>query len=73
MENTVTGAAHYRRAEEILRDLTEHDYDDGLKVSLGLQALIHATLANAAATALGDEPTEMRNWNQVAGSFPVGD
>jgi hypothetical protein len=40
MENTVTGAAHYRRAEEILRDLTEHDYDDGLKVSLGLQALI---------------------------------
>lgn len=64
----MTGQAHYRRAEEILADLAEHDYSDGLKVSLGLQALTHATLANTAATALGDAHAEMRAWIEVTGS-----
>ena len=54
------GPSHYRRAEEILIDIGEHSYSGELEVSLGLQALTHATLANAAATATGSSGEWMR-------------
>ena len=58
------GPSHYRKAEEILADLGQHSYSAGLEHSLGLQALTHATLANAAATATGSSA----EWMKVAGT-----
>jgi len=56
----MNGPEHYRKAETLLAEADSADTDDNL-----LKALIHATLAQAAATALrgedyGDNAT--REW-----------
>lgn len=60
------GPAHYREAEELLADLGTHAYSDGTEIGLALQALAHATLANAAA-AVGDQALDYREWHDAAG------
>jgi hypothetical protein len=64
----VNGPAHYRKAEEILADLEHRSYSGETEISLVLQAVAHATLASAAAAALGEAPAEMRAWTEAAGT-----
>jgi len=63
----VNGPAHFQNAEEILADLGR-SYSGETEISLALQALTHATLAGAAAAALGTSPAESREWARVAGT-----
>jgi hypothetical protein len=64
----VNGPAHFQKAEEILADLEQRSYSGETEISLVLQALTHATLAHAAAAALGTSPAEGRAWAQAAGT-----
>ena len=66
----MNGPAHFQKAEEILADLGQRSYSGETEVSLALQALTHATLAGAAAAALGASPAESREWARVAGTRP---
>jgi len=51
---------------------TTHLYGDQDAVPTLLAALAHATLANAAAVALGDLPLEAEPWRDAAGSRLTG-
>lgn len=62
----MTGPDHFRKAEEILAELEQHAYSDGTEIGLAVRALTHATLANAAAAALGASGTETQAWAEVA-------
>lgn len=64
----MNGPAHYTKAEEILVQLEgSRDWDAGVAQVLALRAVAHATLANAAATALASSaPAETRAWLEVA-------
>ncbi len=73
---TMTGPAHFARAEEHLAAAATIETDgdeDSMSAWHQRQALVHATLANAAATALiGEKPRSgsfdaWREWNQVTG------
>ncbi|MET9122979.1 hypothetical protein [Streptomyces sp. NPDC004528] len=74
-----TGPHHYREAEQLLARAHHYTYGDGADPvtghALATEALAHATLAAAAATALNDNsPDEggmplkdYRAWQDVAG------
>ena len=62
----MTGPEHYLAAEEILSRLTLRDPRASSDLASLAIAQIHATLAHAAATALGDHA--WRAWFEVAGS-----
>jgi hypothetical protein len=62
----MTGPEHYLAAEKLLEETQEHPSSSINKTaSLIGQAQIHATLALAAATALG---SDNREWIEVAGT-----
>ena len=72
----MTGPDHYRKAEELTAKA--HDYlgqgegQDSAAVWAAV-AQIHATLALAAATALGTTAADGRAWHEVAGTkFSAG-
>jgi len=64
----VNGPAHFQKAEEILAGLEQRSYGGETEISLVLQALTHATLAHAAAAALGTSAVEGRAWAEAAGT-----
>lgn len=77
----MTGPEHYRRAEELLANIpsiTDHHamggveqeptYIESMHLPAVAVAQVHATLAAAAATALGEAPAETRAWTEVAGT-----
>jgi hypothetical protein len=62
----MTGPAHYAEAERLIaaaKTATDHFYDEQGAVPTLLAALTHATLASAAAAALGSS----REWIEAAG------
>jgi hypothetical protein len=62
----MTGPEHYLAAEKLLEENQEHPSSSINKTaSLIGQAQVHATLALAAATALG---SDSRQWIEVAGT-----
>ena len=63
----VTGPEHYRRAENLAEE-AYNQFGDDQEFAAGLAAVaqIHATLALAAATALGGAGTDEREWRAVA-------
>lgn len=67
----MTGPEHYRRAEELAAKADEYlgqgEGQDSAAVWAAV-AQIHATLAVAAATALGTRDPDDRDWAEVAGS-----
>jgi hypothetical protein len=63
----MTGPEHYIAAEELLEDAGHaRDEDDAARV-LGI-AQVHATLALAAATAVGKRDIDNRAWVGAAGA-----
>lgn len=67
----MTGPDHYRKAEELLGmlfGLERGAYPS--EASFVAEAQVHATLALAAATALGASRIEERKWTDVAGTRP---
>lgn len=64
------GPSHYREAERLLeaaRISTDHNYGEQGAAPTLLAAVVHATLANAAATATGSSA----EWMRAAGTkFP---
>jgi hypothetical protein len=71
----MTGPDHYRKAEELTA--TAHDYlgqgEGQSAAGWATVAQIHATLALAAATALGTTAADGRAWTEVAGTkFSAG-
>jgi hypothetical protein len=68
----VNGPEHYKQAEQMLADITETPEDTvGSVRSVAAQAQVHATLALAAATALGRivEGTSLPNADRQAWLF----
>jgi hypothetical protein len=65
----MTGPQHYQEAERILAGILEGRYDESERPGSELLAVaqVHATLAHAAASALGVSVTETRAWAGVAG------
>jgi len=61
----VTGPEHYSAAEEILSRVSNDDPDSSMTLAWLIMAQVYATLANAAASALGDR--DFRVWLDVAG------
>lgn len=69
----MTGPEHYHAAEKLLEENQEHPSSSINKTaSLIGQAQVHATLALAAATALGSGGLESREWADVAGTKLAG-
>lgn len=77
----MNGAQHYRRAEELLADITDTDgtvdFGDGGEAFVAA-AQVHATLALAAATALSAPDYALpvldgNKWFDVAGTKAAGD
>lgn len=67
----MTGPEHYLKAEQLLGML--FGLERGASPageSFVAEAQVHATLAAAAATALGTSPAEGRAWADVAGTRP---
>ena len=65
------GQGHYREAERLIaaaRLNTDHFYGEQDAIPTLLAAMAHATLASAAAAALGEAPAEMRAWTEAAGT-----
>lgn len=48
----MTGPDHYLKAEQLINESVEHEFDPAAETLLLAEAQIHATLALAAATAL---------------------
>jgi hypothetical protein len=66
----MTGPEHYRKAEELLGQadqLLDGDEPSAATWAIGI-AQAHATLALAAATAIGTTGTEGRCWADAAGT-----
>lgn len=63
----MTGAEHYVEAERKLLMAREDDRDGEESAWLIAEAQVHATLAHAAATALGDGVLNYNAWSAVAG------
>jgi hypothetical protein len=75
----MTGPEHYREAELLLAEGCEYGCPhSGCEHEQGhlARAQVHATLANAAATALGSRPSDLRvtrddsAWHQAAATKP---
>jgi hypothetical protein len=70
----MTGPEHYREAERLLagaQNVMEIAPIDGLnRKECAVLAQVHATLALAAATALGASPGGAKAWQDVAGVQP---
>jgi hypothetical protein len=67
----MNGPAHYSRAEEIAEHaatLIEAGDHSGVAPVWAALAQVHATLASAAAAALGSSAQESRAWADVAGT-----
>jgi len=67
----MTGPEHYRRAEELAAKADEYLGQGEGQASAAVWAAvaqIHATLAVAAATALGTRAPDGRDWSETAGS-----
>jgi hypothetical protein len=69
----MTGPQHYVEAEKFAAKaghlLTSEEPDRNVRAAVwAAVAQAHATLASAAANALGKAPEEMRAWGQVAGT-----
>ena len=63
----MSGPEHYQQAEELLNHLEGKDRETYPgQESIIAEAQVHAFLALAAATALGDRPEEERQWLSVA-------
>ena len=72
----MTGPDHYRKAEELAAKAHEYLGQGDGQASAAIWtavAQIHATLALAAATALGTSAADGRAWAEVAGTSDVGD
>jgi hypothetical protein len=72
----VTGPDHYREAERLLTELVSINPGGGemhraSEVALAA-AQVHATLALAAASAVGTSAAESRAWADAAGTRPGG-
>ena len=70
----MTGPDHYREAERLIAELVSINPGGGemhraSEVALAA-AQVHATLALAAASALGTSATEARTWADAAGTKP---
>ena len=65
----MTGPDHYQEAQEIITQVLTGNYDTSRYSDADLLAMaqVHATLAAAAATAIGSRPSEERSWLDVAG------
>lgn len=61
----MTGPEHYAAAEVILSNSSQGDADSSLTLASLIRAQVHATLASAAAAALGDR--DFRAWLEMAG------
>jgi hypothetical protein len=61
----MTGPEHDAAAEEILSHSSQGDSGSSLTLASPIRAQVHATLAGAAAAALGDR--DFRAWLEVAG------
>jgi hypothetical protein len=71
----MTGPDHYRKAEELAAKAHEYlGQGDGQHSAAVWAAVaqIHASLALAAATALGTRAADSRTWADVAGTGYVG-
>jgi hypothetical protein len=67
----VTGPEHYRRAEE-LAERADEFVSSRVGVPWAAAAQVHATLALAAATALGAaSPVDTQAWRDAAGTKPA--
>lgn len=75
----MTGPEHYVRAEQLLREVRDGHQEGTDVVAILAAAQVHATLADAAATALsapdrGASVSDVRNdrraWGQVAACEP---
>ena len=66
----MTGPENYQEAEEIITQVLHDSYDTSKYSIADMAALaqVHATLAAAAATAIGSDSSEKRSWLDVAGS-----
>jgi hypothetical protein len=72
----MTGPDHYRKAEELAAKAHEYlGQGEGQQSAAVWAAVaqIHASLALAAATALGTRAADSRAWADVAGTGYVGD
>jgi hypothetical protein len=66
----VTEPEHYQEAERLVAGILEGRYDESERPGSELLAIaaVHATLAAAAAAALGASAADSRAWTEVAGS-----
>ena len=72
----MNGPSHYTMAEALIEEAQDilHARDtDGRAAPLIAIGQVHATLALAAATALGTSAAEARAWTGVAGTWHPGD
>jgi len=65
----MTGPEHYRQAELLIEHINDPKKWD-MRVFAAAQ--VHATLALAAATAVGTEGADSRAWADAAGTKPGG-
>jgi hypothetical protein len=66
----VTGSEHYRRAEQLAEEAHKHlgQGDEQAATARAAIAQVHATLAHAAAVAVGDDtPMDRQAWREAAG------
>ena len=66
----MTDPEHYQQADRILSEASTGQGDDYMRHRAELLAMaqVHATLACAAASAIGAPPTEAHGWHDVAGT-----
>ena len=67
LEEPMDGPGHYREAERLIaaaRLNTDQFYGEQDAIPTLLAAMAHATLASAAAAALGEAPAEVRAWTE---------
>jgi hypothetical protein len=68
----MTGPEHYYEAQKLLAD-PNYGEPKGISRSEAVAAAqVHATLALAAATALGSSPADMQAWRDAAGTKATG-
>ena len=66
----MTGPDHYREADDIITQVLTGNYDTSKYSNADLLAMaqVHATLAPAAATAVGTAGADARAWAEAAGT-----
>lgn len=70
----MTGPEHFRRAEKYIDEAAFHLDKEEMQtaVTWATLAQVHATLATAAATAIGTSAQETRAWADAARTKPSG-